>query len=396
MNFFFGSFSRLHLQLSHDQLIHWFVSSSHQTSMAEGKQSETLVNIFTTSLSNVSLIDTTDDPLSSTNVQKKVKETIKSLEELTTHLNELSVFSSNEVIDEVATSNIRFLLVPALLGYLTSKRIVPIDERFSLLEQCEIYYKDYLKRLREYSVISRSVHLKSSDDDESNEKGTDDSIGKITSREISLEEAAASRDGKIARFKAKKELEEREAYIRKQIDEGIGDDEIHRNYYLCLLKKWVAIVEDEMDSLLLEKQVLKHRPSGGFTSSSSSSSSSKEKGKSEKKPFKPFIITKNAATKAVFGAGYPSMPVMSVDEFVDQKISDGTWAITAQKDTVYKNSLQQWATDPMSKEREDEKYEEEKEKLAEKEDENEIKRLREWDDFKDNTKRGEGNRMNMS
>lgn len=365
--------------------------SSVSAIMAGSKQPESLSSVLADSLSKLNQIDCTGDPIASTHVQKDVASTIKSLEELTTHLNELSVFSSNESIEEVATINMQFLLVPALLGYMTSKKSVPVDERLNLLKLCEIYYRDYLKRLKEYSVISRSAYLSNSegDDEEANEAADEarDEVNPV-GREVSLETAAQSREAKIARYRAKKELEEREAYIRKQMDEGVGDDEVHRKYWLCLLKKWVAIVEDELDSLTLEKRVLKQRPTGGFDTSSS--------GKEKKKPFKPFIIAKNAASKAVFGAGYPSVPVMSVDEFVDQKISDGTWALTAQKDTTYKNSLQQWATDPKGKDEEDEKEKERKEKLAEAEDENEIRRQRGWDDFKDNTKRGEGNRMNMS
>ena len=33
---------------------------------------------------------------------------------------------------------------------------------------------------------------------------------------------------------------------------------------------------------------------------------------------KPFIITKNQLQAAVFGAGYPSLPVYSIDQFYDQ------------------------------------------------------------------------------
>lgn len=364
------------------------------TDMAERDAAtcETLVDQFTSALATVRQIDTTEQPLGSLNVQKSINEAIHCLEQLTTRLNELSIFSCNETLDEVASVNIRFLLVPALLGYLTSKKSVPIDERLHLLEQSEIYYKDYLKRLKEYSVIASSCHLPTDEEVNAINEPTENMVS-CFSRDVSLEAAAGSRDRKIARYLAKKELEEKEEYIRKQMDEGIGDDEIHRKYFTCLLKKWVAIVEDELDSTSLEKKVLKNRPSGPAAAKSVHRASEETK---NKPPFKPFIITKNAATKAVFGAGYPSIPVMSVDEFVDQKMTEGTWAFTAQKETTYKNSLQQWAADPGYKEREDDKYEERKESLAEKEDEDEIKKQRQWDDFKDDNKRGEGNRMNRS
>ena len=41
-------------------------------------------------------------------------------------------------------------------------------------------------------------------------------------------------------------------------------------------------------------------------------------------PFqRPFIVTKDKLQKAIFGAGYPSLPVMSVDEFYDASVAAG-------------------------------------------------------------------------
>jgi len=40
-------------------------------------------------------------------------------------------------------------------------------------------------------------------------------------------------------------------------------------------------------------------------------------------PKKPFIITKDALQAKVFGAGYPSLPVYSVEEFYDQLADKG-------------------------------------------------------------------------
>ena len=40
--------------------------------------------------------------------------------------------------------------------------------------------------------------------------------------------------------------------------------------------------------------------------------------------FRPFIITKDMIQKTVFGAGYPSIPSMTIEEFYDQKVKDGT------------------------------------------------------------------------
>ena len=41
--------------------------------------------------------------------------------------------------------------------------------------------------------------------------------------------------------------------------------------------------------------------------------------------FQPFIITKNDLQKKVLGAGYPSLPSMTVEEFYDQQVKDGVF-----------------------------------------------------------------------
>jgi len=40
---------------------------------------------------------------------------------------------------------------------------------------------------------------------------------------------------------------------------------------------------------------------------------------------RPFIITKNDMQKAVFGLGYPGIPTVTVDEFYNQRVHDGTF-----------------------------------------------------------------------
>lgn len=39
--------------------------------------------------------------------------------------------------------------------------------------------------------------------------------------------------------------------------------------------------------------------------------------------FRPILITKDAVQKKVFGAGYPSLPVMSVDELYEKRAKEG-------------------------------------------------------------------------
>ncbi len=86
----------------------------------------------------------------------------------------------------------------------------------------------------------------------------------------------------------------------------------------------------------------------------------------------------------VFGAGYPSLPTMTVDDWYEQHRKHG---VLPDQGIPRKIS----AEDTDAKEME----EEEKEKLAENDDEETLLKARNWDDWKDTHRRGYGNRQNM-
>ena len=252
---------------------------------------------------------------------------------------------------------------------------------------CNTYFRDFLKRLNEYQVVKVTLDP-DDEDDEDGEGGA--AAARLRSDVPSLESMASKRNDKISRFRRKKEHEEREKELRQRIEKGGTDDDedVVREYYISLLKKWAIIALDELDGISLEKQMLRHM------SREETQPSRHRHPQTKRQPLKPFIITKDAAMKQVFGLGYPSIPAMTVDEFVDQKNAEGTWAFSNKK--IYDNSLQNWAEDPDAKKQEDEGYDERQERLDEEEDEQELQRKRNWDDFKDDVKRGEGNRKNMS
>ena len=62
---------------------------------------------------------------------------MKAMEDCTRMVNELSLFSSNESVEEIATKNLKYLLLPALLADLTLKS--QITDRSEVLETAEIY-----------------------------------------------------------------------------------------------------------------------------------------------------------------------------------------------------------------------------------------------------------------
>lgn len=120
----------------------------------------------------------------------------------------------------------------------------------------------------------------------------------------------------------KKELDAQIKEIRELIDRDSVDDDVKRDFYIKILKSCILEAQDEITSIAQEKEILEHmsKRTEGFESGGSS-------GKPMKRPntasLKPVIITKDAAQKAVFGLGYPSIPTMTVNEFYDQRVREG-------------------------------------------------------------------------
>lgn len=111
------------------------------------------------------------------------------------------------------------------------------------------------------------------------------------------------------------------------------------------------------------------------------------------KPMQPFIITKDATQKAVFGMGYPSLPVMSVDEFYSQRVREGIFPDEEKMARINQEKALAAAQDP------EEQEEQEKAELEEKvetDDPENLARMRRMDEYRDVVRRGDGNRHNRS
>jgi immunoglobulin-binding protein 1 len=78
------------------------------------------------------------------------------LEDATRLVSAVDMFSNNENFEEVATENIKYFLLPALLGKLTTK-ICGNDDRMHLVKVAEIYFVDFLKRLKTYDLTDVKI-----------------------------------------------------------------------------------------------------------------------------------------------------------------------------------------------------------------------------------------------
>ncbi|XP_006632831.1 immunoglobulin-binding protein 1 [Lepisosteus oculatus] len=322
-------------------------------------------------------VDTTNEPTGSHPIQVKVKRGIIQLEEATRMAAQLDLFSRNEELEEIATADLKYLLLPALLGALTMKQ-VNLAKRLEQVQKARAYFVDFLKRCKEYDIMKFELpNSVESPDGNSNETSEDLGNGPPPSfHPPDLIAMATQRQAKIERYKQKKATEMKLSEIKAAVESGQAEDEIVRDFYLLNVRKWITIAVEEIESIDQEMEILKRM------NVLKKHSAEPPQRQQQRPPMKPFILTKDVAQARVFGAGYPSLPTMTVSDWYEQHRKQGM---------LPDQGIPRSAADVDNEERE----KEEKERQIENDDEEALQKARDWDNWKDTHRRGYGNRKNM-
>lgn len=352
--------------------------ASHEVSEEQQKLSE----IFDEGWALFLTLIVTDEPTNSLTVQTKVKQCMRLLENATRLTSLGSVFSHNESIEEVATADVKLFLLPALLGTLTLK--LTSRERSEIVQTADIYFRDFLQRCKDYSITDIDIPPPFEPEEETEPVGSGPQPAKFN-----LESAARRRASKIKEYHEQKALEAEIESMRKILD-TTDNDEIKRKYYLSLIKSYISKSLEEIDALEAEKRILKHMAKVKREESMSGAEEKKKANIPKPKPLVPIIITRDEVQKKVFGAGYPSLPTMTVQEFYEKKIRDGDFP-----DPSKIMSLQNVAAIENADEMKEEEAAE-TEMRIENDDPELLERNRRMDEYKDEHRRGEGNRYNRS
>uniref|UniRef100_A0A668RTF2 Immunoglobulin (CD79A) binding protein 1 n=1 Tax=Oreochromis aureus TaxID=47969 RepID=A0A668RTF2_OREAU len=302
-------------------------------------------------------VDSTNEPLGSNSIQVKVKRGVQMLEEASRMVAQLDLFSRNEELEEIATVDLKYLLLPALLGALTMKTPSPVPDFHRTKALCASFY----------DCANQSQFS-------SEEFSPPCSFPGPTN----LVAMAAQRQAKIERYRQKKELEAKLSDVRRAVESGQADDEVTRDFYLLNVRRWVTVCLEEVESIDQEVEILKKMDMF-------KENPPKQPSHPSRPPMKPFILTKDAVQAKVFGAGYPSLPTMTVDDWYEQHKKHGVLPDQG----VPRKATAEDHGDPS------ETDEEEKEKKVENDDDESLLKARNWDDWKDTHRRGYGNRQNM-
>ena len=342
-----------------------------------GAQTESLSQLFDKGLKiHNDVINSTEDTNSDI-FQDKVKKGILILEDATRLVSILDIFSRNENYSELPTEHLKFFLLPVLLGDLNNK--VMENERSDVVETAQVYYIDYLQRCQDYGFnvdnIPKFIRVKEESDQEDDVE--------VVPRRPDMSKMVSEREAKMERFRQSKQLETDIKELQTVIDGATHDEDILRDYFLKLIQKFVITSMDELSSLKMEVDVLRHM-------------AKLKAGKIALPPEKPqrklqpIIITKDKMQKEVYGLGYPSLPILSVDEFYEKRIEEGWW-----KPPSSGGALQDRANDPEMEARMLEKEERENDEKEDRDDEEAREKALYMDEYKDDHRRGEGNRHNM-
>lgn len=374
--------------------------------MAEQPQ-KSLNQLFKETVRSVEKLGHSNERQDSKTFQDKLVKLLGSLLRIRHQVYALSLFSDNETLDDLNTKDIKFLGADYYFGELLSKKVdyiqgtqsLDFDKKLKNLTKAREYLIDFLIALKNYRILNEFQLQKIDGFKEKYEPKLE---------ELRYNDPALRREEKIANFKLEKQINENIQYIEKKFpkffaeeedqDENSIDEESLRELYLSKLRLLSLKTFTQLEMLNMETQVLKNRPriaeisdaepkipigdkenhltgenDYGYTEKLESINKGKDQLLSkEGKVLQPFTIVskKDDIQKKVFGYGQ-TLPTMSVEEYIDEEIKRGgikTETITGEE-----------------KEESSDDSDDDDEKVYEK---------REWDEFKDEHHRGEGNMKN--
>ncbi|KAK2561407.1 Immunoglobulin-binding protein 1, partial [Acropora cervicornis] len=252
-----------------------------------------------------------------------------------------------------------YFLLPAFLGDLFLRQILP--DRKTVLNIAKVYFMDFLKRCKNYGVTDIDLSKYTEDSSSPCERGK------------SLNQMANSRQEKIARYKEQKEQERKLKELQKILNDAtksVLDEDTQRCYYTLLLKFWVNKVVEHLSSLLSEMEILEHMKT---VKKDEKHNHNADRAPSAK-TLQPILITREMTKAKVFGAGYPSVPTMTQEEFLEKEILEGKVVLDFEE---YVNFA------PFVSNQTKSKSKEHSEESDSEEDPAKLQKQRDWDEWRD-------------
>ncbi|XP_066109784.1 immunoglobulin-binding protein 1-like isoform X1 [Saccopteryx bilineata] len=326
-----------------------------------------LPELFRTSKQLLDEVEVAVEPTTSQITQEKVLKGIDLLQKAAKMLSQLNLLSQNEDLDDIASIDLQYLMIPAFQGALIMKLVSP-RQRLQHLQWAREHFLNYLTQCQHYHVAEFELPQTKNNSAENN-------TASFPMDYPTLVPMVSQRQAKIERYRQKREVERRLAVLKPAVESGQVDDEYVREYYLLHLQRWIGISLEEVESIDLEIKLLREKDTSKEALTSHSSLQ-------DRPQMKPFILTRKVAQDEVFGAGYPSLASMTVNDWYDQH-----WKFGGLPDQGIAKTKSEVKRAVQEKEDQEQKEEED--------DEQTLHQAQELDDWKDTHPRGYGNRQNM-
>ncbi|KAF2645253.1 type 2A phosphatase-associated protein 42 [Massarina eburnea CBS 473.64] len=272
--------------------------------------------------------------------QENLSAAIATYESCLTLSEQVSLFSPNESLDDISSSDLQYMSIAYQLADLVQKiRSTDIAERKENLLKAREYYERFYKLLDVYDILSKS-------DTKLWESYLEDKAQFSTA---STRDAAARRETKIARFREEKELKKKIDYIHANPKLAENDEQLVRSLHLTNLTFQSHQGFAALESLAQELHIISLAPPPQPANPSSSTPSDAREGSrgdayserldtslgglgnysgpilsSSGKPLRPFTLTDNRAQlrKNVFRPDH-NLPTMSIDDYLEEEKKRG-------------------------------------------------------------------------
>ncbi|BFZ60184.1 TAP42-like [Saitoella coloradoensis] len=319
-------------------------------------------------------------------VQATVEKAIRLYEGCCELIDRISLFSLNEELEEINSSELRYLLCPYNLASLYTLRMT--SDRKSTLALSQKTFKSFLMQIEAYGLLAAE-----------DKRAAEAALSGKASGAMGLGgggDPAARRAVKIARYKREKELE-RNLEILRSADQS--QDENLRSVWSAIISFHATKAVAALEGIAQELEILAYMPPisdlirreefdtrareregqrgneyddrvvvGGCGLPKSGPLLDPNTGK----PLRPFVITgdRERLQQSVFGPGY-NLPTMSIEEYLAEEERRGN---------VIKGGGEQSGE---QKEEDDDDDEEESDRK--------MYKAREWDEFVEANPKGAGN-----
>ncbi|KAJ7286192.1 TAP42-like protein [Mycena rebaudengoi] len=165
--------------------------------------------------------------------QDLIRSSLADLKSLSARILGLSLFSPNEILEDISTRDLVYLLVPFALAEVQGRvRATENDERIILLTQSQKYLTEFISHLENYEIIpenERTLH---------------------TQDPAKIRDPASRRELKIKQYQREKDLRARIETVRKRRGQTPVEGEMESDFDLIasLLPQGPQAEEDEEDS----------------------------------------------------------------------------------------------------------------------------------------------------